>query len=108
MNKAEKSEHRRKMFSLIKRYLESDMSGRDFYRQHNLSEHLFYYWRRQYLDSQPSSANNKFVAVEVKSPEQPSVNDIKGVIQIQYPNGVQVTVEESVSISRLRALIKAI
>jgi hypothetical protein len=32
----------------------------------------------------------------------------QGEIQIQYPNGVMVILRESVNISRLRALIKAI
>lgn len=106
MNKSEQLEQRRKMFSLIKRYLESNVSARDFYRQHNLAEHIFYYWRRKYLDTQESTTSSKFVAVEVQSPEHQPVHNSKGVIQIQYPNGIQVTVEETVNISRLRALIK--
>jgi transposase-like protein len=107
MNRAEQADHRQEMFSIIRKYLESDMSARDYYRQHNLTEHAFYYWRRKYMDAHHPSCKG-FVPVEVNVPAHPSVNDVRGDIQIRYPNGVQVTLDRSVSISRIKALIKAI
>lgn len=107
MNRAEQVAHRQEMFSIIKQYLESDMSARDFYRQHNLTEHRFYYWRRKYMDHHHPSGKS-FIPVEVNAPAHPPINDARGDIQIHYPNGVQVTLDRSVSISRIKALIKAI
>ena len=48
MDQAAKAEHRRDMFSLIMKYEKSNMSARAFYRQHNVPEHIFYYWRKKY------------------------------------------------------------
>ncbi|MDC7239335.1 MAG: hypothetical protein PQJ50_03140 [Spirochaetales bacterium] len=107
MNKSEQADHRQEMFSIIRKYLGSNMGARDFYRQHNLTEHRFYYWRRKYMDAHHSS-DKGFVPVEVHKPIQPSVNEARGDIQIHYPNGVQVTLDRSVSITRIKALIKAI
>jgi transposase-like protein len=107
MNKAQQANLRQEMFSIIRKYLGSNMSARAFYRQHNLTEHRFYYWRRKYMDTHHSFAEG-FVPVEVQAPAPAPVNEARGDIQIHYPNGVQVTLDRSVSISWIKALIKAI
>ena len=107
MDQAAKEEHRRDMFSLIMKYEKSNMSARAFYRQHNLPEHIFYYWRRKYKAAHDSSEKG-FLPVEIGPPVLPSAHDTRGDIQIHYPNGVQITLDKSVSISRIKALIKAI
>ncbi|MEA3476684.1 MAG: DUF1016 N-terminal domain-containing protein [Bacteroidota bacterium] len=107
MNRTEQADLRQEMFSIIRKYLKSNMSAQDFYRQHNLTEHRFYYWRRKYMDHHHPSGKG-FVPVEVHAPAHPLVNDTRGDIQIHYPNGVQVILDRSVSISRIKALIKAI
>jgi len=95
------------MFSLIKKHEESNISARAFYRQHNLPEHIFYYWRRKYKEAHGLSEKG-FLPVEIGPPVLPPVNELRGGVQIHYPNGVQITLDNSVSIARIRALIKAI
>ena len=107
MDQAAKEEHRRAMFSLIMKYEKSNMSARVFYRQHNLPEHIFYYWRRKYKEAH-GPAEKGFLPVEIGPPVLPPANDSRGDIQIHYPNGVQITLDKSVSISRIKALIKTI
>ncbi len=107
MNQIAKEEHRRDMFSLIRKYEESNMSARAFYRQHSLPEHIFYYWRRKYKEVH-SPTEQGFLPVEIGPPVLSPLNELRGSVQIQYPNGVQVTLDKSVSISRIKALIKAI
>ncbi len=107
MEQAAKEKHRRDMFSLIIKYERSNISARAFYRQHNLPEHIFYYWRRKYIEAQ-GPAEKGFLPVEIGPPVLPPANDTRGDIQIHYPNGVQITLDKSVSISRIKALIKAI
>ena len=107
MDQAAKEEHRRDMFSLIKKQEESNISARAFYRQHNVPEHIFYYWRRKYKEAHGPSGQG-FLPVEIGPPVLPPSNDTRGDIQIHYPNGVQITLDKSVSISRIKALIKAI
>jgi transposase-like protein len=107
MNQTAKEEHRQDMFSLIKKYEESNTSALEFYHQHNLPEHIFYYWRRKYREAH-SPTEKGFLPVEIGPSVLPPVNELRDSVQIQYPNGVQVTLDNSVSISRIKALIKAI
>jgi transposase-like protein len=107
MNKEEQEDRQREMFSLIRDYQDSNMSARAFYRQHNLREHIFYYWRRKYKEAHGPSEQG-FVPVEIGPRVLPLMDEPRGSVQIQYPNGVLVTLDQSVSISRIKALIKAI
>ena len=107
MNQIAKEEHRRDMFSLIRKYEESNISAREFYRQYNLPEHIFYYWRRKYKEAH-SPKDQGFIPVGIGPPVFPPVNELRGSVQIQYPTGVLVTLDNSVSIARIKALIKAI
>ncbi len=107
MDQSGKEEHRRDMFSLIMKYEKSNISARAFYRQHNLPEHIFYYWLRKYKAAYDSGEKG-FLPVEIGPPVLPLVDESRGDIQIRYPNGVQITLDKSVSISRIKALIKAI
>lgn len=104
MTKQEQASLRQEMFSLMKKYEESNLPAREFYQQHNLSDHKFYYWLRRY-NKVNSAPKQGFIPVEVNS-SMPVASDVSSDIQIQYPNGVVVTLDKTVSISRLRALIK--
>ena len=107
MNKSEQEGRMQEMFSLIRKYEDSNISARAFNRQHNIPEHIFYYWRRKYKEVH-GSIKKGFLPVEIDPPVIPPVNELRDSIHIQYPNGVQVTLDKSVSISRIRALINAI
>jgi hypothetical protein len=107
MDQTGKEEHRRDMFSLIMRFEKGNMSARAFYRHHNLPEHIFYYWRKKYKEARGPSEQG-FLPVEIDPPVLPLVDEPRGDVQIRYPNGVQITLDKSVSISRIKALIKAI
>jgi len=91
------------MFSLIKKWHESGITQKEFCSQHDLSMHAFYYWLRKYKQANQSS-ENQFMPVEIRSPG----NGAWGEIQIHYPNGVLVTLDKAVSLSRIKALIKAV
>ncbi len=107
MKKQERENWRKEMFTLIKKWHESGISQKEFCSQHDLSMHAFYYWLRKYKQINQSS-NNGFLPVEIGPQVLPPVNDTKEGIHIRYPNGVLVTLDKSVSISRIKALIKAI
>lgn len=103
MKKQERENWKQEMFSLIKKWKGSGINQADFCDQHDISLHTFYYWLRKYKQTNKSSENG-FIPVEIGSPG----NDTREEIQIHYPNGVMVTLDRAVSISRIRALIKAI
>ncbi len=103
MKKQERENWKNEMLLLIREWKESGINQKDFCRQHDLTMHSFYYWLRKYKQIN-TPLENGFLPVEIKPP----VNGTRGDIQIHYPNGVQITLDKSVSISRIRALIKSI
>jgi hypothetical protein len=103
MTKTERENWKQEMFSLIKKWKESGTNQKDFCDRHDITLHAFYYWLRKYKQANQYS-ENRFMPVEIVPPG----NDARGEIQIHYPNGVLITLDKSVSISRIRALIKVI
>jgi hypothetical protein len=103
MKKIERENWQKEMFSLIREWKESGTNQQDFCRQHDLSMHAFYYWLRKYKQVNTASENS-FLPVEIRPP----ANGARDEIHIHYPNGVMITLDKSVSISRIRSLIKAI
>jgi len=95
MNKSERENLQREMFSLIKKWQRSGISQKNFCSQHDLSIHAF--WLRKYKQVNPSSENG-FLPVEIG----PSDNGSKGKIQIHYSNGVLITLSEAVSLQGSR------
>jgi len=104
MTKLERSSSQSEMFSLVSGWQESGLSQIDFCQQHDLAPHRFYYWLKKYKQNGTTSIRSSFLQVELETQESGTNNEI----QIQYPNGVIVTVGETVHISRLRALIRAV
>ena len=91
------------MFSLVRKWKQSGNNQKDFCDRHDISVHTLHYWLRKYKQSN-SVLETGFLPVEIKPP----VNESNADIQIHYPNGVMVTIDKSVSLSRIRALIKVI
>ena len=105
MTKQERENWQKEMFTLIEQREKSGTNQKEFCTQHDLRSHVFYYWLSKYKRTS-STTGSGFVPVEI-SPDQTKSKE-QGEIHILYPNGVMVTLDESVNISRLRALIKTI
>ena len=93
----------RDMFPMIKKWQASGINPKEFCNTHDLSLQIFYYWVRKYKRSQALPGSG-FIPVEVNPIEE----SFKGEVQILYPNGVQITLSDEVSIPRIKALINAI
>lgn len=103
MKKSERENWQREMFALIKNWQDSGINQRDFCKRHDITIYTFHYWLRKYKQEY-SSSEKGFIPVEISPAETISQEDIR----IQYPNGVQLILGNSVSISRIKALIKMI
>jgi len=104
MKKLERKNWQREIFSLIKKWQNSGMKQKKICNQHEITLHAFYYWLRKYKQAHERSENG-FVPVEIGLLGN---NSEKEEIQIHYPNGVLITLNKAVSLSRIKALIKAI
>ena len=88
------------MFPLIEKWQASGINLKKFCNKHDLSVHIFYYWLRKYKQLETSSRTG-FIPVDVNHIEESS----KIEVQILYPNGVQITLSDEVSIPRIKALM---
>lgn len=96
-------------YPIIAKFLKSGALPSNFYPKEGLSESQFYTWRARYLKEHnlPSiteKAQADFHPIQVSAPKQPV--EIRGQIELEYPNGVILRMETTLSDSRLAWLIK--
>ena len=96
------NEQRTAMLALIEQWEQSGMRQKDFYQQHNIRSHVFYYWHKRYqkqktrpLKSIP--AKSKFV--QLQPPVLSSSN-----MELHLPNGNRIIFHQQVSVDYLKAL----
>ena len=97
-------EDRRAKLELIEQWHKSGKLQKDFYQEHNIPAHVFYYWHRCYLkhngalSEKPKPANH---FVELKPvPVLPAGN-----VEIHFTSGHRIIFHQAVSADYLRALI---
>lgn len=78
---------------------------KDFYQQHNVPAHVFYYWHKCYRKqhnkfAEPLPSSNHFIEL------QPAVAESINTIEIRLPNGIQIFFNEPVSVDYLKALTR--
>jgi hypothetical protein len=96
------NEQRKAMLDLIEQWQQSGISQKDFYHQHNIPAHVFYYWHKCYRKqrfgfNKPTSING-FIKLE---PSPVPSSDI----EIQLSNGNRIIFHQPVSVDYLKALI---
>ena len=97
------AEQRRAMLELIEQWQRSGLNQKEFYQQHNIPAHVFYYWHRCYRRQQTglneSSSSNNFVQLKPRQ-ALPVCN-----VELQLANGNRIIFHQPVSVDYLRALI---
>jgi len=97
---------RKGMIALIEQWQKSGMRQKDFYQQHNIPAHVFYYWHGCYRKQQqnktvkPSASSSHFIEL------QPRVIEPINNIEARLPNGIQVFFTGQVSVDYLKALTR--
>jgi transposase-like protein len=97
---------RKAMLALIEQWQKSGMRQKDFYRQHNIPAHVFYYWHKCYRRQQQqkmvklSSSSSPFIEL------QPSVIEPVSSIEVRLPSGIQIFLNTPVSVDYLKALTR--
>ena len=100
----ERENWQQEMFTLIKKWKQSGIKQQEFRDRDDISIHMIYYWLRKY--KQAESYNSGFIPVEIQGSKEKEQG--KGEITIDHPNDVLLTVNDSVKISRIKALINAV
>lgn len=97
------NEQRRAMLELIEQWHQSGISQKDFYHQHNIPAHVFYYWHKCYRKQR--SALNKSIPSNSFIKLEPSPAPLVGNIELQLCNGNRLIFNQPVSVEYLKALI---
>ena len=97
------NEQRKTMLKLIEQWQRSGLRHKDFYQQHNIPSHVFYYWYKCYQKQNSGSiepiAANSFVQL------QPSTIPSASNVELLLPNGNRLIFHQPVSADYLKALI---
>jgi len=97
------NEERNAMLALIKQWEQSGMRQKDFYQQHKIPAHVFYYWHKCY--KKPKTGVHKSVpAASSFCQLQPSVPSA-GNMEMHLSNGNRIIFNQPVSVDYLKALI---
>jgi hypothetical protein len=89
-------EQKQKMFKLIEACHKSGLSNKEWCRQNNIAEHIFYYWQANY--KKENSQAESFLPISTKQKTSTG-------IKIVYPNGVHIELSENTSPSIIATLI---
>ena len=75
-------------------------------KQHGVSSATFYNWQKKYREAELKT-DEKFIPVVISSPtKQPEKTIAKNIeIEISYPNGVRVKLNQEMDLRMLRSLV---
>jgi transposase-like protein len=93
-------------FDFVKSCIESGMVRKGYCKQHGVSLATFYNWQKKYRETELKT-EDKFIPVLLSSPtKQPEQTISKHIeIEISYPNGVRVKINQEMDLPMLRSLI---
>jgi transposase-like protein len=82
------------------------MVKKAYFKQHGISSATFYNWQKKYRET-GLKTDEEFIPVVISSPtKQPEQTISKNIeIEISYPNGVRVKLNQQMDLPMLRSLI---
>ena len=96
-------EERNAMLALIQQWEQSGMRQKDFYQQHNIPAHVFYYWHKCYKD--PKAVPPKSIAAAGGFVQLQPLVPSSGNMELHLANGNRIIFNQPVSVDYLKALI---
>lgn len=105
------------VYPIIAKYFKSGELASTFYKREGLSESQFYTWRSRYMKEhnipsivESAQAEPGFHPIQVSTPvasnKIPPSDSVSGQIELEYPNGVILRIETTLSDSRIASLVK--
>jgi len=97
------NEQRNAMLSLIKQWEQSGMRQKDFYEQHKIPAHVFYYRHKCY--KKPKAGVHKPVPAASSFVQLQQLVPTSGNMELHLSNGNRIIFNQPVSVDYLKALI---
>jgi len=89
---------------LIRQYESNNLTQEQFLSLHKIPKSTFSYWLKKYRNEKSNSRNKEnFIPVKVSTTD--NTDNIQGVLEVVYPNGVRLVCSEGIDLSRLKPLI---
>ena len=97
-----KTRNAAEMFPLIQEWERSGLSQKEFYLQHDIKPHVFWYWLRRYREEGQVAPQESpgFVSVEMEQAPLASV-----LAEVIYPDGTRLVFKERVGLGILQGLL---
>ncbi len=92
------------MMAMIVQWQKSGLRQKDFYQQHNIPAHVFYYWLKCFRKQQGGKIIKQLPHASSFIQLQPSQIASVNNIEIRLPNGIQIFLNSGVSVDYLKAL----
>ncbi len=89
----------------LEKWQSSDLSAPKYCKEAGVSPHTFKNWQKQYRRSSKNKEAETFVPVKIKDHPDLS-NSNPGEININYPNGLQISCPLNVNIEHLKAILE--
>ena len=94
---------RQAKIDLIQQWKDSGLTQKEFYRQQNIPQHVFYYWHKCYRNQQ--NRNDTVPVSTVDGFVQLTAPSAAANLEVQLPNGMRIVFHEPVPVDYLKALI---
>ena len=95
---------RKAMMALIEQWQKSGLRQKDFYQQHNIAAHVFYYWLKCFRMQQDGKVIKQLPKagsfIQLQPLEIKAINNV----EIRLPNGIRIFFNSQVSVDYLKAL----
>lgn len=79
---------RKSMIALIEQWQKSGMRQKDFYQQHNIPAHVFYYWDKCFRKQQAGKINKPLLKassfIQLQPLQKESVNNMRSVYLMAF------------------------
>ena len=109
---SKKQNTKERMYPLVEKWESSGQSKTAYCRDHGLNIHTFIYWHQKYKTEhdEGSPGTSDFVALELRSKAVKSKAEIGRTtgIEIVYPNGVRLHLEDLVRADYIMGLVKMV
>jgi hypothetical protein len=103
MNKIDRQAREQQMQQHIQTWQKSGQTQQEYCKQNSLGFHTFYYWLKRFRDRERVPGID-FVPLRIKDHRLTPI----GSLEIQYPNGVRLSVPSSMDVRLLSKLIRLI
>jgi hypothetical protein len=95
----------KRMYNIVRKWKESDLLKSEFCMMNKITVHQLRYWLEKYDNDNNSTVSSKKHFINLPTDTLNSRNTDLTTVEILYPNGIKINVDENISESFLIKLL---